>query len=244
MQALDYLVLEVVPTTGERRLLHRLPRQRRRTTVLRHDVRAQRRVVVLLEVGPVERHDDLFACSEHELRPRRRQASHVDGRIAEEAVHLLHAKSRLRPGDLGVAFTDGVHTERRCAKHARDAVRQRQDAARVQIIREQLLDKLPTVQSMLFRRANRGRHVLRVNTARREWTDVTLPGLRNEGIPQVVLASPFFTSAMIPLQCRDRACDVFGSDALGDAPACRPDGALGLARVGGTDDGRVLGRRA
>ena len=101
-------------------------------------VRAQRRVVVLVELRPVERDDDLLARSDHERRPRRRQLCDVDRTVAQEPVDLLDPVARLGPRHFRVRLADRVDRQRRGAQHPRHAVGQRLHALDVKVVLEQL----------------------------------------------------------------------------------------------------------
>jgi hypothetical protein len=109
--------------------------------VARHQVRAQRRVVVLLEVGPVERDHDLLADADHEPDPRLEDDAHVEARVAQQPIDLLDPTLGLDVGDLRVRLADGVDGQRRRVQHADDAVGEGQYARRVHIRREDVLDE-------------------------------------------------------------------------------------------------------
>ena len=153
VQALDELVLEVVPSRLQGRLRHRHPRERRRSSVPGHDVRAQRSVVVLLEVGPVERDDDFFTVGDDEPGPGRSQRCNVDCAIAQESIDLLHSVARLRPRHLGVPLADRVDAQRRRAEHAGHAIRDRENPSGVQVPGKECLDELLRRDSVELRSA-------------------------------------------------------------------------------------------
>jgi len=108
VEPLDELVFVVLLRAFQRGLLHGFPRERRRTTMPRHEVGAERRVIVLLEVRPVQRDNDLFADPEHELYPRPQGLEHVDAGIAQQPVDLLDPALGLDIRDLRIRLVDGV----------------------------------------------------------------------------------------------------------------------------------------
>ena len=108
VKPLDELVFVVLLGTLQRGLLYGLPCQRRRTAMPCHKVGAERRVVVLLEVRPVQRDNDLFADPDHELYPRPQGMEHVDAGIAQQPVDLLDPALRLDVGDLRIRLADGI----------------------------------------------------------------------------------------------------------------------------------------
>jgi hypothetical protein len=130
VQPLDEPVLVVVAFVLERRLAHRHPDQRRRSPVVGDQVACQRRVVVAVELGPVEREHDLLALCHDELRPRSKQRPHVDACIAKHPVGLLDAMPLVVVGDASVPTTDGVNRQHSSVDGADHSVCQRQHAHR------------------------------------------------------------------------------------------------------------------
>jgi len=114
----------------------------------RHDVCAQRRMVVLFELRPVQGDHDLLACPDDEPRPRRRQLLDVDGSVAQEPIDLLDPEARLGPRHLRVGLADRVDRQGCGAKHTRHPVGQRLDTFDVQLVLEQLVNKLPSVEAI------------------------------------------------------------------------------------------------
>jgi hypothetical protein len=98
---LDERLLDRGPLTRQLRLLHGLPRQRRRSTVRRNHVHAERGVVVRVIVGPVESEERLVASTQDEARPLRTKLIDIDPPVAQEAVELFdaHGAARTGPGE-------------------------------------------------------------------------------------------------------------------------------------------------
>lgn len=67
-----------------------------------HHIHAERRVVVVVELRPVERQQHLAPSTADEARPRRPELVHVQALVAQEPVELLDAVLRLDVGGRGV----------------------------------------------------------------------------------------------------------------------------------------------
>jgi hypothetical protein len=63
-------------------------------------------VVVLLELRPVHRDDDLLAGADDELHPSPLQREEVDPRVAQQPVDLLDPALRRDPRQARVRLTD------------------------------------------------------------------------------------------------------------------------------------------
>lgn len=123
------------------RLLDRLPNERRRTAMRRRDVERDRRLVVVIEFGPVERHEDLLALTHDKRDPWLEPPPDVDPAIAQQTVHLLDRVLRIEVECVRETTPDRVNSERRRVHHADHAVGQRQHPHRVDVFAEQLVEE-------------------------------------------------------------------------------------------------------
>jgi hypothetical protein len=103
---LDECLLNRGPLARKLRPLHRLPRQRRRSTVPRNHVHAERGMVVRTEVGPVESEQRLIASAQNEARPLWTKLIDIDPPVAQESVELFDAVLRLDLRHLRVRRAD------------------------------------------------------------------------------------------------------------------------------------------
>jgi hypothetical protein len=93
MQPLDERVLDAGTSPAKLALLHGLPDHGGGPTVPGHQVRAQRRVVVVVELGPVQCDDDLLARGHDELHPLLLDRLDIDAGVTQQPVDLLDARS-------------------------------------------------------------------------------------------------------------------------------------------------------
>ena len=70
-------------------LVDRLPDERGRPTVVRHDVERNRRLVVFVELRPIERDEQLFPFGDNERNPLREPLPDHDAPVAQQPVDLL-----------------------------------------------------------------------------------------------------------------------------------------------------------
>ncbi len=107
----------------------------------RHKAQRQRRLTVMVKVGPVHRDQDVRAAA-HLLRdPVGKAVPHVDARVAHQPVHLLdrmlgHQAARLRQG-----LADHRHRQRRACHHTKRGPRQCVDPFGMQVIAIQPADE-------------------------------------------------------------------------------------------------------
>jgi hypothetical protein len=102
VQAFHHFVFVAGAFPLERRFRHRIPCQQRGSAMERHHLGAEGGVVVFLEVGPIERDDDLGSRTEHEAHPRIEQVRRPDGTVCEQTVRLFGAMLGLAADQLGV----------------------------------------------------------------------------------------------------------------------------------------------
>jgi hypothetical protein len=57
------------------------------------EAQSERRLIVGVEIGPVRRHDDLFAKADNFRHPRREHVPHHDASIAQQSIDLLDRMS-------------------------------------------------------------------------------------------------------------------------------------------------------
>lgn len=100
-----------------------------------------RRLIVLVELRPIQRHHELAALRYHELHPVGEPEPDGDSRVAEESVDLLDGMLRIAAHRIGQSASDGMDTQRRGVQHSDDALGKGQDALRVDILLEKLFDK-------------------------------------------------------------------------------------------------------
>jgi hypothetical protein len=191
VQALDQLVLVPVALTFERRLRHRHPDQRRGATVRRDQVRGQRRVIVSVELGPVQRDHELLAVGDHERHPVREQRPHVDAVVAEHPIGLLDAVLLGATDGVRVGPPDRVDRQRGGVQDAHDPVRDRRHAHGVQVVAEHLVDGLGDLKPVPVQARHRAaaHHAARTRAVRPKFprairSDSDHLRRRNEGIPQ------------------------------------------------------------
>ena len=155
MQPLDQPVLVIVTLPFEGRFAHRHPDQRRCPPVTRDEVPRERRVIIGIELSPVERYDDLLATANDKLRPRMEQQPDVDAGVANHPIGLLHPMLLVVVGRMRVAATDRMDGEHGSIQCADDAVRERQHTACVKVILENLLDRLGNLERVLHEKRHR-----------------------------------------------------------------------------------------
>lgn len=78
--------------------------------MLSDHIGGQRRLVVVVEIGPIQREHNLLAAAQDEGGPGLEQSPNVVGRIAREAINLLDAMLGHGSGQLGVALSDRMDT--------------------------------------------------------------------------------------------------------------------------------------
>ena len=108
--------------------------KRRRPSVGRDQVQGDRGVPVGVEVGPIQRDDDLLGRREDIRDPVREQRPDVERRIAQEPVHLLDRVLGVQPARLGQARANRVNGQRDGVDHADHGVRHRLDPLGVQTL--------------------------------------------------------------------------------------------------------------
>lgn len=87
--AIALILIKVISTLLELRLFHGLPHKRRTAAVRGAKPQNEGALVVLVEVGPVQHHDDLQALAQDEGNPGGEQRMDVQAAVGKEAVDLL-----------------------------------------------------------------------------------------------------------------------------------------------------------
>ena len=128
VQPVDHEELPLAAAVFQLRLVDGLPHERRRSAVRAHEVEGDRRVAILVEVGPVERHEDLLAVPDDVGDPLIEPVPDRDARVAQQPVDLLDCVLR-------------IEVERRCVQHAHHPVREGHHARRVNVFTQQLRDE-------------------------------------------------------------------------------------------------------
>ena len=111
----------------------------------RHQIGAQGGVVVALEVGPVERNDDLFSGADDELDPARHKTSDIERGVAQPAIDLFNPVfgMPLRHGCVG--SSDGMDGQNGGVQHPKDAVRERFEALFVEGLAEEFVHEVVNI---------------------------------------------------------------------------------------------------
>ena len=190
----DHSILVIVALSFQRGFADRHPDKRSRATMARDEIASKGRMIVGIELGPVERDNDLLPRTDHEFRPRMKQQPDVDPAIAQHAIDLLDPMLLAVVRCVGVPATDCMHREHRRIHGPHDTVRQRKNTHRVKVIAEDLLDGSYNLQRILLELPRRGlahkarsRHLasdsFRCREIIRSGSDHLR--LRNEGIHQL-----------------------------------------------------------
>jgi hypothetical protein len=132
-QATQAGVLEVVALLGEFVLPDADPQQRRRAAMAGDQAQHQRGLVVMVEVGPVHRHQSFPPCADLVRNPTGKALPNVDSGVAEQAVHLLDRMLGHQAPGLRQRLADQRHRQRRRPHHPERRARQRGNPLRVQI---------------------------------------------------------------------------------------------------------------
>jgi len=119
------------------------PNQRCGSAVVCHQERRRCRLLVVVELGPVERHHDLGANAHHEADPSVHQAVPHHVAPAWEPVDPLDAALARDPSNLGVGLPDCVNAKDGGVGDAHNGVRQRLDALGVLGRAKDLVDEAP-----------------------------------------------------------------------------------------------------
>ena len=138
---LQQIVFVLIATPLERALVHRLPQQRCRSPVSGHQVRTQSRLIVGIELRPIERHPSFLPLSENERRPLPCDGPRGEIAVAQHPVELLDAVLRVRASRPCHRVPDDVDAEAGRVKYAQGPKRQRQDCLGVKIVLHDLREK-------------------------------------------------------------------------------------------------------
>ena len=77
-----------------------------------HQAQYQRRLPVMVEIGPVHRHQDVALRPQLMRHPARKAVPHVDAIVAEQTVHLLDGVLGHQTARLGQRLADHCHRKR------------------------------------------------------------------------------------------------------------------------------------
>jgi hypothetical protein len=99
-------------------------------------------LVVLVELRPVQSHDDIHPGCDHKGNPLLKPLPHGDAAVAQKPVDLLDRMLRVEPHRVGEAAADRVHSERCGMENADNASGERLDACRVNVVAKQLVHEL------------------------------------------------------------------------------------------------------
>ena len=93
----------------------------------------QRRLVVLVEIGPIHRHQDVPALADLMRHPTGETVPNVDAAVAEQPVDLLDRVLGHQAAGLRQRLADHRHRQRRRLHHAERGTSQRRDPLGVQV---------------------------------------------------------------------------------------------------------------
>jgi hypothetical protein len=141
-EPLEEHVLMLIPPPLQLGLHHRLPEQRRGPTMARDHRKDDGGLVIVIEVGPVERRYDLRPVAEDVRDPTREKGPHWDALVAQQPVHLLHGVLRLQPLSHRERVPDGVDAQGGALQDSDRGAGQRRHALGVQVISEDGGDEL------------------------------------------------------------------------------------------------------
>src|SRR4051812_44320970 len=116
-QAAQAGIFEVVALLRELVLPDADPEQRRRAAMTTDQAQHQRGLVVMVEVGPVHRHQSLLARPDLMRDPTGKALPHVDAMVAEQPVHLLDRMLGDQAPSLRQRLANHRHRQRRCLHH-------------------------------------------------------------------------------------------------------------------------------
>jgi len=88
-QALQHLILVRIPTVLQRGLADRQPDQRRRAAVAGQQRQHDRRLVIGVELGPIQGDHDAVPAAHHIGHPVNQQCINIDPTVGQHSVHLL-----------------------------------------------------------------------------------------------------------------------------------------------------------
>ena len=121
-------------------LAYRPPHQWRGPSVRADQVQRQGRLVIGVEVRPVQRHQRFFSLGEHVRHPGVKQIPHLDPGVAQQPVHLLDGVLLPQPAGFGEPDPDRVHAEAPLGQRSDRRAGQRLDALCVQVLLEEILE--------------------------------------------------------------------------------------------------------
>ena len=100
----------------------------------RDDVQRNRSVVVVVELGPVERADDLRSLADDEPNPRLEDLPQHQLAVAQKPVDLFDRRLGRYPCRHGQTLSDGVDRQRYGVHRSDHSVGQRQNAKSVHVL--------------------------------------------------------------------------------------------------------------
>jgi len=85
-------------------------------------------MIVVVELRPVQRHDDARMVAYDVSHPGRQHLVEHDAAVTEQAVHLLDPALSLDVRQVRVRLADGRHRQNRRAQQPRERVAERQNS--------------------------------------------------------------------------------------------------------------------
>jgi hypothetical protein len=121
------------------------PQQRGRAAMAGDQAKDQRGLIVMVQIGPVHRYQDILAPGDLLRHPAGETVPYVDAVVAEQPIHLLDCVLGHQTPGLGQRMADHRHRQRRRRHHAKRRASQRIDSFGVQVRPIQLADKRSNV---------------------------------------------------------------------------------------------------
>ena len=144
----------------------------------------QRRVVVVIEVRPIQCHDGLGALPHHIRHPQGKQAPHVHALVGQQPVHLLHPMLALLPPRHRQGLPYGVHREARGVDDAQRGQRERQHPLGVEVVSKETFEECNYLLFVDGWSTHFPSNAEDMTSCTKRPTSLPFPCLLNEGMPQ------------------------------------------------------------
>ena len=138
-------VLVIVARVAQLVLEHAEPDQRRRPAVPGHQLERQGGLPVGVKVGPVHRHHDVLAGTDHFRDPAGKDVPGLDPGIAQQPVDLLDGVLGEKAARLSQRLADHRDSQRRARHHPKRRIGKRINPLRMGIFRKNTVEKAPDI---------------------------------------------------------------------------------------------------
>ena len=138
-------ILVGVARVGQLVLVNAQPDQRRRPAVAGHQLERQGGLPVGIEVGPVHRHDDVLARSDHFRDPAGKDIPGLDPGIAQQPVDLLDGMLGQKAARLSQRLADHRDAQRGTRHHPKCGIGKRSDPLRMNVLIKNTVEKAPNI---------------------------------------------------------------------------------------------------